>query len=54
MPPSAAPVCDLTGWSFETMATSAPASCAAIAARSPAPGADNDNVVFVHCCMVSR
>src|SRR6056297_1878400 len=39
MPPSAAPVWLRTGWSFETIATSAPSSCAAIAARRPAPPA---------------
>src|SRR3954471_368307 len=36
MPPSAAPECERVGWSFETMATFAPASCASIAARIPA------------------
>src|SRR2546430_4092869 len=36
MPPSAAPEWLRTGWIFETSATSAPASCASIAARMPA------------------
>ena len=36
MPPSAAPEWLRVGWSFETMATSAPASNASIAARMPA------------------
>src|SRR5262249_47978801 len=36
MPPSAAPECDRVGWSFEITATSAPASCASMAARMPA------------------
>src|SRR3954454_8271862 len=36
MPPSAAPECERVGWSFEMIATSAPASCAAMAARIPA------------------
>src|SRR4051812_37090129 len=36
MPPSAAPEWLRVGWSFEIIATSAPASCAAIAARMPA------------------
>src|SRR5213593_2507901 len=36
MPPSAAPEWDRVGCSFETIATSAPASCAAMAARIPA------------------
>src|SRR4051794_21791411 len=36
MPPSAAPECERVGWSFEIIATSAPASCASIAARMPA------------------
>ena len=36
MPPSAAPEWLRVGWSFETIATSAPASCAAMAARIPA------------------
>src|SRR3712207_3163609 len=36
MPPSAAPEWLRVGWSFEIIATSAPASCAAIAARIPA------------------
>src|SRR5207244_741082 len=36
MPPSAAPEWLRTGWIFETSATSAPASCASIAARIPA------------------
>ena len=36
MPPSAAPEWLRVGWSFETTATSAPASCASIAARMPA------------------
>src|SRR5437763_12566822 len=36
MPPSAAPEWLRVGWSFETIATSAPASCAAMAARMPA------------------
>src|SRR5579862_8045389 len=36
MPPSAAPEWLRVGWSFETTATSAPASWAAIAARIPA------------------
>ncbi len=36
MPPSADPEWLRVGWSFETMATSAPASNASIAARIPA------------------
>src|SRR5512144_2856975 len=36
MPPSAAPEWLRVGWSFEITATSAPASCASIAARMPA------------------
>src|SRR3954467_9282132 len=36
MPPSAAPEWLLTGWIFESSATSAPASNASIAARMPA------------------
>jgi site-specific recombinase XerD len=36
MPPSAAPECERVGWSFEIIATSAPASWASIAARMPA------------------
>jgi hypothetical protein len=36
MPPSAAPEWLRTGWIFETIATSAPASKASIAARMPA------------------
>src|SRR3954466_14505493 len=36
MPPSAAPECERVGWSFEIIATSAPASKASIAARMPA------------------
>ena len=36
IPPSAAPECERVGWSFEIIATSAPASNAAIAARMPA------------------
>src|SRR5207248_5330752 len=36
MPPSAAPEWLRTGWSFEISATSAPASCASMAARMPA------------------
>src|SRR5262249_16923335 len=36
MPPSAAPEWLRVGWSFETTATRAPASCASIAARMPA------------------
>src|SRR5262249_2599530 len=36
MPPSAAPECERVGWSFEMTATSAPASCASMAARMPA------------------
>src|SRR5688500_8197752 len=36
MPPSAAPEWLRVGWSLETIATSAPASCASIAARMPA------------------
>ena len=46
MPPSAAPEWLRVGWSFETIATSAPASWASIAARIPAqPGTDHENVV---------
>jgi len=36
MPPSAAPEWLRVGWSLETIATSAPASCASMAARMPA------------------
>src|SRR4051812_42051921 len=36
MPPSAAPEWLRTGWIFESSATSAPASCASMAARIPA------------------
>src|SRR2546429_1437911 len=36
MPPSAAPEWLRTGWIFEISATSAPASCASMAARMPA------------------
>src|SRR2546428_1541976 len=36
MPPSAAPEWLRVGWSFEITPTSAPASCASIAARMPA------------------
>src|SRR5690348_13403749 len=36
MPPSAAPECERVGWILEIIATSAPASNAAIAARMPA------------------
>ena len=36
IPPSAAPEWLRVGWSLETIATSAPASCASIAARIPA------------------
>src|SRR3954466_13759871 len=36
MPPSAAPECERVGWSFEIIATSAPASYASMAARIPA------------------
>src|ERR1051326_6180445 len=36
MPPSAAPEWLRTGWIFEIRATSAPASCASMAARMPA------------------
>src|SRR5579863_3554458 len=36
MPPSAAPECERVGWSFEIIATSAPASWASMAARMPA------------------
>src|SRR4051794_38944330 len=36
MPPSAAPEWLRVGWSLEIIATSAPASCAAMAARMPA------------------
>src|SRR5690348_15736257 len=47
MPPSAAPEWLRVGWSFEITATSAPASCASMAARIPAQPAPTTRTSWV-------
>ena len=47
IPPSAAPEWLRVGWSFETSATSAPASNASIAARIPAQPAPTTSTSWV-------
>src|SRR3954453_21341450 len=49
MPPSAITVCALPSSDLQTTATRAPASCAAIAARSPAPPAPITTTSY-SCC----